>query len=71
MSKPAVEGLADYWLGLYMEKIVETTKSPSVIRCARCLTPVTLDEVSDGYFAVCPSHDEDLYQFETVTTKEN
>ena len=46
-------------------------EAPSVIRCARCLTPVTLDEVSDGYFAVCPSHDEDLYQFETITTKEN
>jgi len=31
----------------------------------RCGTPVTYDEISDGYFAVCPECDEDLYSFET------
>jgi len=33
--------------------------------CSRCATPVVFDEVSDGYYAVCPQHDEDVYQFET------
>jgi hypothetical protein len=31
----------------------------------RCGTPVTYDTVSPGYLAVCPSCDEDLYEFET------
>lgn len=30
MSKPAVEGLADYWLGLYMDQIIETTKETTM-----------------------------------------
>ena len=34
--------------------------------CARCETPVEFGEVSKGYFAVCPVHDEDLYEFETT-----
>ena len=33
--------------------------------CARCKTPVEPTE-SDGYFAYCSEHDEDLYSFETV-----
>ena len=33
--------------------------------CARCETPVSFTDVSSGYFAVCPQHDEDLFQFET------
>lgn len=36
-----------------------------VTKCNRCDTKVSFDEVSDGYYAVCPTHDEDLYQFET------
>lgn len=32
--------------------------------CARCKTAVTFDDVSDGYYAVCPNHDEDLMKFE-------
>lgn len=32
--------------------------------CDRCQTPVTYDNVSDGYYAVCPNHDEDLYKIE-------
>jgi hypothetical protein len=32
--------------------------------CARCLTPVVYTNVSEGYFAVCPEHDEDLYSIE-------
>ena len=33
MSKPAVEGLADYWLGLYMDQIIETTKENKMTEC--------------------------------------
>jgi transcription initiation factor IIE alpha subunit len=36
-----------------------------VIICNRCETEVTFDEVSEGYFAFCPKHDEDLYKIET------
>lgn len=36
-----------------------------VIVCARCKTPVTFGQVSAGYFATCPQHDEDLFEFET------
>jgi len=35
--------------------------------CSRCQTPVVFDNVSSGYYAVCPNHDEDLYEFETRT----
>ena len=34
--------------------------------CRRCETPVIYIDVSEGYFAVCPEHDEDLYKFETT-----
>ena len=37
--------------------------------CHRCKTPVTFDDVSEGYYAVCPEHYEDLYEFEV--DKEN
>lgn len=33
--------------------------------CNRCDTEVVFVDVSPDYFAVCPEHDEDLYQFET------
>ena len=33
--------------------------------CRRCETPVIYTDVSEGYFAVCPEHNEDLYKFET------
>ena len=33
--------------------------------CRRCETPVIYTDVSKGYFAVCPEHEEDLYMFET------
>lgn len=33
--------------------------------CNRCDTQVVYEEVSKGYYAVCPEHYEDLYQFET------
>lgn len=36
-----------------------------MIVCARCETRVSFTDVSDGYYAVCLRHDEDLYQFET------
>jgi len=32
--------------------------------CNRCNTPVIFETVSKGYFAVCPKHDEDLYEIE-------
>lgn len=34
--------------------------------CNRCNTIVdqSPDNVSAGYFAYCPTHDEDLYEFE-------
>ncbi len=41
--------------------------------CARCDSPVQFTDVSEGYFAVCPNHDEDLFRVETkevVITKE-
>jgi hypothetical protein len=38
---------------------------PDIV-CARCNTPVVFKDVSPGYYAVCPEHDEDLYQMETV-----
>jgi endogenous inhibitor of DNA gyrase (YacG/DUF329 family) len=37
-----------------------------MIMCARCQTPVEFGEVSEGYFAYCPQHDEDLYNIETL-----
>ena len=33
--------------------------------CLRCNSPVIFENVSAGYFCVCPVHDEDLYEFET------
>ena len=33
--------------------------------CKRCDTVVVFIDVTPGYYAVCPRHDEDLYQFET------
>ena len=32
--------------------------------CNRCDTPVEFDDVSPGYWASCPEHDEDLYKVE-------
>ena len=32
--------------------------------CNRCDTPVSFDDVSPGYWAVCPKHDEDLFMIE-------
>ena len=35
--------------------------------CDRCRTPVTFSDVSEGYYAVCPKHDEDLMRIEVET----
>ena len=36
-----------------------------VYRCFRCDARVSfVKELSKGYFAYCPTHDEDLYSFE-------
>jgi uncharacterized paraquat-inducible protein A len=32
--------------------------------CSRCFTTVSFEEITDGYYAYCPRHDEDLYSFE-------
>ena len=32
--------------------------------CNRCDTPVEFDDVSPGYWASCPEHDEDLDKWE-------
>jgi hypothetical protein len=32
--------------------------------CVRCGTFVVYGNVTPGYYAVCPKHDEDLFQFE-------
>lgn len=32
--------------------------------CVRCGEPVVFENVSDGYYAVCVGHDEDLFAFE-------
>ena len=45
-----------------MSETVEMT-----IVCARCGVEVLFGEaVSEGYFAVCPVHDEDLDEWETM-----
>jgi hypothetical protein len=36
-----------------------------MIVCNRCEEQVSFENVSDGYYAVCNNHDEDLYSFET------
>lgn len=36
-----------------------------MIVCRRCKTEVQFTEVTEGYYAVCPTHDEDLFTFET------
>lgn len=33
--------------------------------CNRCFTDVVYEDVSDGYYCVCPRCDEDLFLFET------
>ena len=33
-------------------------------RCVRCDSLVSRINVSQGYFAYCPTHDEDLYRVE-------
>lgn len=40
--------------------------SKAMIRalCNRCKTPVIFDDVTPGYWAACPNHDEDLNQWE-------
>lgn len=37
--------------------------------CSRCKTPVIYQNISPGYFAVCPEHEEDLYTFEVKNYK--
>jgi hypothetical protein len=41
-----------------------------VITCLRCGTAVSFEDVTEGYFAVCPNHDEDLYEIEVEEPNE-
>jgi hypothetical protein len=34
------------------------------IVCSRCDTLVSFDDVTPGYWAYCPQHDEDLFMIE-------
>lgn len=34
--------------------------------CGRCGTIVEWDNVSEGYYAYCPTHDEDLFSWEVL-----
>lgn len=40
-------------------------KENAQIICSRCKSPVSFEDVSEHYFAVCLEHDEDLFEFET------
>lgn len=42
------------------------SETDTITVCDRCARPVTFFGVSDGYYAACEYHDEDLYQFETT-----
>ena len=44
----------------------------SVYVCSRCKTVVDRNKeaVTDGYFAYCPEHDEDLFQIECELQQE-
>lgn len=35
-----------------------------IIVCHRCQSKVSIENVSKGYYAYCPTHDEDLFSFE-------
>ncbi len=39
-------------------------------KCKRCGTVVVFSDVSEGYYAVCPYHDEDLFEFEVEEVNE-
>lgn len=36
----------------------------NLTKCNRCGSVVSFEDVSPGYYAVCPEHDEDLYKME-------
>lgn len=40
-----------------------------MVVCIRCQNKVSFEEVSNGYYAVCLYHNEDLYKFETEVKK--
>lgn len=45
----------------------QTDESKKTQVCARCKTPVVFENVTEGYVAVCPEHDEDLLLSEIET----
>ena len=44
---------------------LEIVEKP-LTRCRRCGSVVSFEEVSEGYYAVCPQHFEDLYKMECM-----
>lgn len=48
-----------------IDEIAFTNNSVPSIVCKRCGELVSITNVSADYFAYCPKHDEDLYEFET------
>jgi hypothetical protein len=52
----------DEWLLRGAEEALGEDES---VVCSRCKNEVSFEDVTKGYYAVCPEHDEDLYEFET------
>lgn len=64
------DSMAGSWRGfVYALKDLTNSNKPWV--CSRCLTPVTFDDVTLGYFATCPEHDEDLDEWECERSAQN
>lgn len=55
--------MASAWVN-FRHVVGDLTNSNKPWVCSRCETPVTFNNVSAGYWATCPEHDEDLFQFE-------
>ena len=56
--------MAFAWSVNQIAKSKEQRGVPSIV-CKRCGELVSITNVSADYFAYCPKHDEDLYEFET------
>jgi hypothetical protein len=53
------------WIMPYViGKVIRILMIKSEAVCNRCNTPVEFENVTPGYFAWCPHHDEDLFKFE-------
>jgi hypothetical protein len=59
----SLDEMASAWGG-FRYALGDLTNSNKPWVCNRCLTPVTFDDVSLGYWATCPEHEEDLNEWE-------